>query len=111
MNAFERAQQLMTVKGSELPPVALDYRNHLCRRIGMCMEACLSAFVTYAQVVEELTMEGVDELYIAPPSEIEVIKKLHREYNALMGYVEPKPLPPPWEREKLDESVGRQGKS
>jgi hypothetical protein len=53
-DALARGMELMEVKGSELPPLALDYRQVLCRRVGMSMEVCLTAFVAYAQMVERL---------------------------------------------------------
>lgn len=64
MTAEERAGELMGVKGKDLPPLALAYRNHLCTKYGGCMEVCVTAFAHYAQCVEGLPT-GEDPAYWA----------------------------------------------
>jgi hypothetical protein len=52
--AEERGMQMMRIPMSQLPEVATDYAQHLCRQVGMCMEVLLTAWTVYAQIVEGL---------------------------------------------------------
>lgn len=63
-NAVERALELLKVKESKLPIVALRYRNYLSNQVGLCIETCITAFACYAQYVEGFTTD--DELYKIP---------------------------------------------
>lgn len=63
MDAVDRGWQLMEVPVKDLPDLANQFRNHLARQVGICMEVCLTAYAVYAQCVEGL--ECKDDLYIA----------------------------------------------
>ncbi len=68
-NAEQRGMDLMLVKGKDLPEAAKAYLKDLARRVGMCMEVCLTAWCTYAHLTEGLPL-GEDDLYHPPESEI-----------------------------------------
>jgi dCTP deaminase len=65
--AVARAMELMYTKLRDLPPLALQYRDHLCRTLGICMETCITAFAHYAQAVEGLSC--YDAAYIIGASD------------------------------------------
>lgn len=69
-NAQDRGMDMMGVIGRDLPPAAVAYLKDLARRVGMCMEVCLTAYCTYAHLTEGLPL-GDDDLYHPPASEIE----------------------------------------
>jgi len=51
---------------ASLPREALIYAGYLCLRVGMCIETLLSAYTTYAQIVEGLSCD--DDLYTVTPT-------------------------------------------
>lgn len=66
MTALQRAQDLFcNVKRSQLPPLARDYHDAFCRRVGLCGEMSLTAFAAYAEIVEGLPAD--DPEYAAEP--------------------------------------------
>lgn len=67
--AEERGMEMMLIPMKDLPPLAKEFAEHLCRQVGMCMEVLLTAWTVYAQCVEELPCG--DELYIARPQDRE----------------------------------------
>ncbi len=60
-NAVDRAVEMMRIKQSELPPLALGFARHLGRQLGMCGEVYITAFAAYAQAIEKLPCD--DDLY------------------------------------------------
>lgn len=76
MTAEERGQQMMLVKMKDLPPLALEFCQDLCSRVGGCMETFLTAWTVYAQCVEGLPC--TDDLYMASESD----KQWFRERQA-----------------------------
>jgi hypothetical protein len=52
VDALGRAMELMTTPIRDLPRLAVEYRNELGRRYGLCGEVCITAFAAYAQCVE-----------------------------------------------------------
>lgn len=72
VDAVARGTELLSVKASELPPLALEYRNKLCAEFGMCIEVILTAFCHFAQCVEGLSCS--DEWYQATPEAKEWFK-------------------------------------
>jgi hypothetical protein len=60
--AVQRAVEMMHVPMGELPQPALLYAAFLCQKFMMCGEVCLSAYATYAQIVEGLACD--DSLYV-----------------------------------------------
>jgi hypothetical protein len=74
MTAEQRGMEMMSVKFKDLPPLAFAYMRDLASRMGMCMEVCLSAWTTYAQLEEGLVC--TDGLYITPPDEVVRFNKL-----------------------------------
>ena len=62
-NAMERAWKLMQTPNKDLPPIVQAYKEELGKRIGLCMETCLTAFAHYAQVIEGLPCK--DPAYMA----------------------------------------------
>lgn len=60
-DAVVKASEMMHTPTKDLPPLALEYMNHLCRQYGMCGEVLLTALAHYNQIVEHL--ECSDELY------------------------------------------------
>ncbi len=54
MTALNRASELMSTKMNELPPLAREFAQHLCNKVGGCMEVFLTAFAIYAQICEDL---------------------------------------------------------
>jgi hypothetical protein len=50
---------------ASLPREAIIYAGYLCLRVGMCIETLLSAYSTYAQIVEGLSCD--DDLYTVTP--------------------------------------------
>lgn len=63
--AEERAEYLFSsVAWQDLPPLALGYGGHLMRRFGGSSEVWLSAYATYANIVEGLPV--TDDLYARP---------------------------------------------
>lgn len=73
--ALTRAWELMNIVGSELPPIALMYRDNLASRSGVCMEVFMTAFACYAQVIEGAKCS--DTAYVPSPHEVEIIKGIH----------------------------------
>lgn len=71
MTAVERAGQLMLTKRAELPELARETANRLCRRVGGCGEVMVTAFAWYAQVCEKLLC--TDSLYRVDESAPEVV--------------------------------------
>lgn len=63
MDAVDRGWQMMETPMKDLPDLANQFRNHLVRQVGLCMEVCLTAYAVYAQCVEGL--ECKDDLYAA----------------------------------------------
>lgn len=61
MTAVGRGIELLSVPRLQLPPLALAFRDQLAAEVGLCLEVCLTAFVVYAQLVENLPND--DELY------------------------------------------------
>lgn len=51
-DAVDRAMQLATIPGNELPELARQTRERLSRRVGGCGEVFITAFAWYAQVCE-----------------------------------------------------------
>lgn len=72
-NAVDRAMELMSIKTKDLPPLALEWRNELCRTYGGCMEVCISAFAEYAQAVEGLPCDN--SLYVLTPAAEQFFKE------------------------------------
>ena len=61
MTAEERGMEMMSIPFKDLPPLAVDFAHHLCKKVGMCGEVLLTAWTVYAQCVEGL--ECMDDLY------------------------------------------------
>lgn len=61
LTAEQRAGELGMKRFCDLPTLAQEYRNHLCRLYGACGETLLTAYAHYAQAVEGL--EAADTLY------------------------------------------------
>jgi hypothetical protein len=61
-NAVDAGMDMMAMKISELPPIAVEYAKRLCRQVGGCMEVFLTAWVVYCQIVEHLPCD--DSLYL-----------------------------------------------
>lgn len=71
--AEQRGMEMMTIKMGELPPLAKEFAEHLCREAGgMCMEVLLTAYTVYAQCREGL--HCTDDLYRARPCDVEWFK-------------------------------------
>lgn len=71
--AKKRGAAMMMVPMKDLPTLALEFAKHLCADVGMCGEALLTAYTTYAQCVEGLAC--ADDLYKARPQDIEWFKE------------------------------------
>lgn len=69
LDAVDRAKELLNVKRSQLPPLALEFCGHLCSEVGSSIEVILTAFAVYAQCVEHLPC--ADELYHPRPQDLE----------------------------------------
>lgn len=63
--AVARGIEMLRLPMGDLPRPALVYAGYLCLRVGMCIETLLSAYSTYAQIVEDLPCD--DDLYLATP--------------------------------------------
>jgi len=61
--ALERSMEMMYIPIKDLPPLAREFANKLCREVGMCMETLITAYAVYAQCVEGLPCR--DSLYAA----------------------------------------------
>lgn len=59
--AVEEAQKMMSVPMNQLPTLAIEFLNHLSKRVGFCGEVCLSAYAAYNQFVLKMVCE--DTLY------------------------------------------------
>jgi hypothetical protein len=64
--AVARGIEMLRIPMGNLPQTALVYAGCLCLRVGMCIEVLLSAYATYAQIVENLSCD--DDLYLATPT-------------------------------------------
>jgi hypothetical protein len=64
---------MMRVPFNQLPPIAVDYAQHLCSRVGQCMETLLTAWIVYCQIVEKLPCD--DSLYTPDPDAINFYKE------------------------------------
>jgi hypothetical protein len=64
--AVARGIEMLRIPMGDLPQTALIYAGCLCLRVGMCIEVLLSAYSTYAQIVENLPCN--DDLYLATPT-------------------------------------------
>jgi hypothetical protein len=64
--AVARGIEMLRLPMGDLPQTALIYAGCLCLRVGMCIEVLLSAYSTYAQIVEDLSCD--DDLYLATPT-------------------------------------------
>jgi hypothetical protein len=82
-NAIERAQELMAMKRKDLPLLAFEYSQHLCRELGMCMDVMFTAFAAYAQCKEGFPCS--DEAYYASPSAQNWFRE--RGYDSLKPFV------------------------
>ena len=67
--AEERGMEMMHIPMGQLPPLALEFAEMLCKQVGKCGEVLLTAWITYAQCVEGL--KCTDSLYKAGLSEFE----------------------------------------
>lgn len=54
MDALDRGIELSKLPINEVPPLARLYLENLSRRVGICGEVCLTAYVLYAQLTEGL---------------------------------------------------------
>lgn len=70
--AEDRGREMMMTPMCELPPIALDFANLLRREQGMCGKVLLTAWIVYAQCVENLPC--TDDLYRAKKRDIEWFK-------------------------------------
>lgn len=52
LTPLARAQELMQLKGKDLPIAAKAYANYLCQELGGCMETLLTAYSAYAELFE-----------------------------------------------------------
>ena len=75
-DAVDRAQELLSVPMSQLPPLALEFVKKLCSEAGGCIEVFLTAYAVYAQCVEGLPC--ADDLYQVRPE--------HREWFSERGH-------------------------
>jgi hypothetical protein len=64
--AVARGIEMLHLPMGDLPQTALIYAGCLCLRVGMCIEVLLSAYVTYAQIIENLPCD--EDLYLATPT-------------------------------------------
>jgi len=71
--AFERGQEMMFIKISELPKKAQDFAKILCDEVGMCMETFLTAWTVYANLEEGL--EITNKLYEPRKEDIDWFEK------------------------------------
>lgn len=77
VDAVKRAMELMMVPKSQLPPLAAEFAQHMCRKVGLCAETFLTSFAVYAQCVEFLPCD--DPLYTARGEDIEWFKQRIQE--------------------------------
>ena len=54
MDAVKRGMEMLHIPQNKLPPLAIEYAQTLCWKLGMCSEVFLTAFTAYAQCVEGL---------------------------------------------------------
>lgn len=66
--ALERGKELLNIPMSKLPAPAMGYMKYLSRKVGMCIEVCLTAYTAYAQICEGLECTEID--YQASPDAI-----------------------------------------
>lgn len=59
--ALVRGMEMLKIPMGQLPEPALLYAAYLNSKVGLCLEVLLTAWTTYAQIVEGLPCE--DELY------------------------------------------------
>lgn len=64
--AVARGVEMLRLPMTSLPREAVIYAGYLCLRVGMCTETLLSAYTTYAQIVEGLSCD--DDLYTVTPT-------------------------------------------
>lgn len=76
-DAVRRAQEMLSTPASELPDIALAFRDKMWGEHGMCMEVALTAFAAYAQCVEGLPCR--DEAYLASPTAQQWFESQHQE--------------------------------
>lgn len=76
MTALERGIELMGKKSKELPPLAHQFAQHLCDKMGLCGEVVLTALTVYAECVEKL--EAADPDYAATAEHVQWFKNQFR---------------------------------
>jgi len=86
MTAEERGMELLQMKMTDLPPLALEYAKYLCSKVGGCGEVFITAYAHYAQAVESL--ESKDSLYT-----IDTDGMLWFEEHSPKNNIEPKTHP------------------
>lgn len=67
--AEQRGMEMMNSPMASLPPLAVEFCNHLASDVGMCMEVMLTAWTVYAQLAEGLICS--DDLYRARKKDID----------------------------------------
>ena len=60
-DAAEKAAEMMRKTMGELPTLAIEYCRYLSKKVGYCMETCMTAYAHYCQAV--LGMKCGNELY------------------------------------------------
>lgn len=75
--AVDEAVSMMTIPMGKLPKGATEYLNDLSKRVGICMEVCITAYAYYNQAV--LGMPCEDDLYIIP--------EIERKWFITNGYI------------------------
>lgn len=63
MDAVKRGTEMLNQPMNQLPTLATEFAQKLCREVGVCLEVLLTAYVVYAQIVEGLPCD--DSLYQA----------------------------------------------
>ncbi len=77
--AVARGMEMLRIPMGDLPSAAILYASYLCRRVGMCTEVMLSAYVAHAQIVDGLACD--DPLYFATPEVRAGWEEAQRDYE------------------------------
>ena len=58
-DAVQRACEMFNAPGNQVPQLAREYANALCRKYGGCSEVIITAFAHYAQIEEILCIRPI----------------------------------------------------
>lgn len=73
-DAVQRACEMFNAPGNQVPQLAREYANALCRKYGGCSEVIITAFAHYAQIEEKLPCR--DSLYSANSEDRQFLRRL-----------------------------------